>query len=76
MDFVFAKDHRQRFLFFGSDEFEGCPILFQGHGVEEFDATESDGGGGSGPSAFVFVKEEVLAEFFIRDFVRSPMKVS
>lgn len=69
-DFVPTQNHRQGFLFFGSDEFEGGPFAFEGVGEEEFDAAQRNCACGSGPFSYIFVVEKVLPEFLFGDRIR------
>jgi hypothetical protein len=39
-DFANTEDHREGFLFFGSDELESGPLSFEGVGEEELDAAQ------------------------------------
>jgi len=69
-DFLPAEDDGE-FLGLGrTQQFEAGPIALEGGLEEEFDAAQSDGGGGAGDFLFEGEVEEVLAQLFFGDQVR------
>jgi hypothetical protein len=42
-NFLPSQDDRELLFLFGSDEFEACPVPFQGDCEEKFDAAERNG---------------------------------
>jgi len=53
----------------GPDEVEGCPRSFEDLGVEELDATESDGNRNAFPLLDVLDVKEVVAQILFADLI-------
>ena len=69
-DLIATEDDRQLFFLFGTDKGEGCPFFFEGLGVEELNAAQGNGRGGSGPFSDILVVEEIPSELVFGNLVR------
>ncbi len=66
-----ACEHDGHALFAaGAHEGQGWPVAFDGVLIEELDAAQGDGAGGSRPFLDILDVQEVVAQFFFSDLVR------
>ncbi len=68
--FFDAEYDRQLLLLCRSHQIESGPFPLERMLVEEFDATQGDPKGAGGDTISIFEVEEVLAQFFLGDFIR------